>query len=456
MTSILFFLEQWLAKAARRTIARERPLIIAITGTVGKSSTKQAIGALLHAQEIGSRTRVSAKNYNNELGVPLTVFGMSAPGRSIVAWLRLLSRAFVISFGWQSTGVRTFVLEMGADQPGDLAHLVSIAPPNISVITAVTPDDPSVAPVHLEHYPSIDAVAEEKSTLVRAVAPGGTIILNADDMRVFAMRHLTQAHALTYGETDAADVRLVSSHVVMRVGDHGMIPSGLEMEINCFNRVQKVFIPGIFGRSIAYAVCAALAVAEAMDIHLDAAQHLTRYFEPLPGRTRIIPGIKDTTLLDDSYNASPAAVLSAIHDLEQMSLQESQRRIVCVGEMRELGPKSRDAHRMIGAEVAKQRIDLLVACGTLAPAMQEGALANGMREDQIKIFDDTLEAIPFLHDWIKPGDLLLAKASEGPLPSSAQWNKVPGIRMERIIKALMAEPLRAQELLCRQEGGWKR
>jgi UDP-N-acetylmuramoyl-tripeptide--D-alanyl-D-alanine ligase len=241
------YFERWLGACAAKTIRREKPLIIAVTGSVGKSSTKQAIAAILDGQdESATLTRVSAKNYNNELGVPLTIFGLAAPGRSPFAWMRTLWTAWTTSVGIRRTGIRTFVIEMGADKPGDIARLVAIAPPDIAVITAVTPEDPSMAPVHTANYPSIDAVAEEKATLVKALKPEGTAILNADDKRVFAMRHLTEAHALTFGEADGTDIRLVKTQVMMDEGPHGMIPTGLEIHLESLNILLCILIGCVF------------------------------------------------------------------------------------------------------------------------------------------------------------------------------------------------------------------
>ncbi|MDP3793836.1 MAG: cyanophycin synthetase, partial [Candidatus Uhrbacteria bacterium] len=293
------------------------------------------------------------------------------------------------------------------------------------------------------------ALTEEKATLVKALKSNGTAILNMDDPRVFAMRHLTAAPIITFGSVDGAEVRLIRVQVLTEENEYGRVPTGLEIQLESLNRLRTLQIQGVFGTPIAFAVAAAVTVGVALDLGLDPIQDLPNHFHPLPGRTRMISGIKHTTLLDDTYNASPAAVISAIRDLATMPLLESQRRIVCLGEMRELGDQSQGMHRLVGAEAAKQGIDFFVACGTLAPAMVDGALANGMKEEQIKIFDDTPEAAEFLREWIRPGDVILAKASEGQLDSK-------GVRMERVIKALMLEPQRASELLVRQEAVWKR
>ncbi|MDO8583967.1 MAG: Mur ligase family protein, partial [bacterium] len=174
MRFIFSLLESWLAFCATRVVRRERPCIVAITGSVGKSSTKNAVGIMLGAGEPGSRVRVSEKNYNNELGVPLSILGLRPPGRSPARWIVLIALSIGYAVGWKKTGMEVMVLEMGADKPGDLAKLVAIAPPTISVITAVTPEDDGMAPVHAAHYPSVEAVALEKATLVKATIPEGT------------------------------------------------------------------------------------------------------------------------------------------------------------------------------------------------------------------------------------------------------------------------------------------
>ncbi len=445
--SLQLMLERWLAQAARKTIAREKPLVIGITGTVGKSTTKQAIEAILHTEELEGTVRVTKKNYNNELGVPLTIFDADAPGRSPMKWLSLLVKAFFISGGWQTTGARVFVLEMGADKAGDLAYLTSIAPPQISVITAVTSEDTSLPPVHLANYPSVQALADEKSTLARVVPQGGTVILNTDDPRVFAMRHQTHAHIMSYGETDAAEVRLLSSRIKTRTENSYLIPEGLEAIIQCFQHRLTLVIPGVFGRSMAYSTCAALAVAQALDVQAEAKELFLRYFKPMPGRTRIIPGKNNVTLFDDSYNAAPASVMSGLRDMAALTLNPGQRKIAVIGEMRELGEGSEAAHRQMGAEAARLGLDFFLPCGTLARVMAEGALANGMPEDRVKPLADTLDAIPLLETILKPGDVVFMKASQGRIDSH-------GVRMERLVKAFMAEPERAGELLCRQEERW--
>jgi UDP-N-acetylmuramyl pentapeptide synthase len=450
MSALLPVLQSWLVARAKQTLKRERPFIITVSGTVGKSTTKQAVAAILRADEAPVQVRVSAKNYNNELGVPLTVFGLLAPGRSVFAWLRLLFKAGLTSVGILKTKVQTFVLELGVDGPRDMERLADCVTPDIVVITALTPDDPRLAPSHTANFSSIEALVEEESKIVSVLRPQGTLIVNADDPRAFALRHATQGHTLSFGEMEAADVHLVRTHVRTEEGKYGRVPVGLEVTLQVFQQQRVIFIPGVFGRSIAYAVCAGVAVATALDIPIDeVCESFTRHFHPLPGRTRIIPGIKFTTLFDDTYNASPVATLSALRDLANLELGPKQRRMACIGEMRELGPDAELLHREVGAEAAKRQIDLFIACGTLSHAMKEGALANGLPAERIHTFEDAPEAGRFLQKTVQPGDIILAKASEGRANPR-------GARMERVIKELMADPQRAGELLARQDASWSR
>lgn len=440
-------LETWLGRQAKAVLQRERPFVITVSGAVGKTTTKRAIGAMLACHDHSAPFRVSPKSYNNELGVPLTVFGHDAPSRSVRGWLSLLWDAFVYGSGFKKLGIKTFVFEIGADKPNDLSYLLKLLTPDLAVVTAVMPDNEGLTPVHTSNFPSVEALIEEETKPVQQTRPEGTVILNADDRRVSAMRHATRAPSLTFGEADGADIHLLGHKIVTKSLDHGDLPTGIQLKFRVLQREETFTIPNVFGRSVAYAVGAALAVAVALDFTPEEYRQFVSHFDPYPGRTRIIPGIKGTVLYDDTYNASPAAVLSGLRDLAETPIAEGQRKIACLGEMRELGESAEKMHRFIGAEAARLGIDLLVPCGRMAPVYAEGALANGMSEEQVKVFDDVPEAGIWLQRFIKPGDIIFAKASEGRLDPV-------GARMERLIKELMAEPNRAGELLVRQEASW--
>ncbi|MBP9763019.1 hypothetical protein KBD34_05400, partial [Patescibacteria group bacterium] len=179
--SLRVSLERWLGRQAKAVLLREHPFVITVSGAVGKTTTKRAIGAMLACHEHSAPFRVSQKSYNNELGVPLTVFGHDAPGRSLRSWAKLLWDGFIYGFGLKRLGIKTFVFEIGADKPNDLTYLLKLLTPDIAVITAVMPDNEGLTPVHTSNFPSIEALIEEETKPVAHVRPQGMVVLNADD-----------------------------------------------------------------------------------------------------------------------------------------------------------------------------------------------------------------------------------------------------------------------------------
>jgi UDP-N-acetylmuramoyl-tripeptide--D-alanyl-D-alanine ligase len=427
-------LQKFLGACARRAILREKPRVIAIAGSVGKTSTKHAIGIALGAGEPGSKIRVSAHNYNNEWGVPLTIFNRHAPGKNIFLWLGLLFRALGFYLGWCKIGARTLVLEYATDHPGDLAYLSSIAHPGFAILTAIGPE-------HTEFFSTVQAVAEEERSLISDLSRDDIAILNCDDPEVMQAKKSTQARVVTFGECEPADIQLISSRLMLNEQEPGA--SSLEIKVSAIAKPVRFHLQGVFGKPHALAATAALAVAHALDVDFsEAAARLAEEYQGMPGRTRIIQGIKRTVLLDDSYNSSPLAAHSAIWDLARFPVAENNKRIAALGDMLELGNLAESSHEELGRFIATAGIDLLVVCGTLAQIAGDAAKEAGMSEDRIAVFPNSAEAGLFLQGRIKPGDVILIKGSQGS-------------RMERITKELMAEPLRASELLVRHGREWE-
>ena len=427
-------LQKFLGACARRAVEREKPRVIAIAGSVGKTSTKHAIGIALGAGEPGSNIRVSAHNYNNEWGVPLTIFNRRAPGKNIFSWLGLLFRAILFYLGWCKIGARTLILEYATDHPGDLVYLSSIAHANFAVLTAIGPE-------HTEFFSTVKAVAEEERSLIRGLERDDIAILNCDDPEVMQAAKATSARAVTFGECEDADIRLLSSRLILN--EQQPSASSLEIKISAIAKPVRFHLQGVFGKPHALAATAALAMAHALDIDFSiAAARLQEEYQGMPGRTRIIEGIKHTVLLDDSYNSSPLAAHSAVWDLARFPVAPENKRIAAMGDMLELGNLAESSHVELGRYIATAGIDLLVVCGTLAQIAADAAKEAGMSEERVMAFSNSAEAGMFLQGRIKPGDVILVKGSQG-------------ARMEKITKELMAEPLQAEKLLVRQGKEWK-
>jgi len=422
-------LEKTLAAIATAILRKYKPLVIGITGSAGKTSTKQAVFAALSGVY---DVRATPKNYNNELGLPLTVIGGAAAGKNIFGWLVIILRGWsYLIFNRKFS--KMLILEMGADRQGDLAKLVAIAPPTISIVT-------SVGEAHMEFFGSIGAIAEEKETLVKALPPDGCAILCADDPRVAAMRGVARSKVMTYGLNSAADLRASSIEYIRDPRSTAVL--GMRVNVPASSGSVSVDLPGVVGRGHALAALAALAAAKVLHAPFAAAVEGLRNYAPPPGRMRLIPGVKSTVIIDDTYNASPGAMHEALEVLRAFPVPERARRIALLGDMRELGGFTERAHREVGEYIAKNNIDLFVAVGEAMHEAIEAAKKNGMNEDHVIHMENAVAAARFLEERLHAGDVILVKGSQNT------------IRLERAVKILMLEPERAEELLCRQGKEW--
>lgn len=419
---------------ARRVIKKYQPTIIGITGSVGKTSTREAIAAVLSREY---DVRKSAGNYNNEIGMPLTILGEPSPGKSFWGWVRVFLRAFGIILV-RRPYPEILVLEMGVDKPGDMDYLLTIAQPHIAVVTAV-----GAIPVHVEFFKDAAGVAKEKSKIVRSLERTDIAVLNFDDPVVREFRGVTKAKTVTFGFDEGALIRgtdvVLNSRDWQRITSEGGV-KGVSLKLHAGKAEVPIRLPFIFGRHQASAALAAAAVGSVMGMNLVKIGEALMHFHPPKGRTRLIPGIKGIYLIDDSYNASPDSTRAALSVLAELSLAGG-RKIAVLGDMLELGTFTEKGHRAIGT-LAAQSADMLVAVGVRAKFIADEARKQGMAEDHIFECETSSEAgLLIQNKLLRAGDLVLIKGSQS-------------MRMEKITKELMAEPERAGEFLVRQSEDW--
>lgn len=425
MRALLKFILKVLAKA---TIKRYRPRVIAITGSVGKSASKEAIAAVL-----STRFKVSKNsgNLNNEIGLPLAILNEPSSGyHSVWRWSMILLRS-VLGLVWRPSYPAILVLEYGIDHPGDMDYLLTIAQPEIGVITAI-------APTHLEFMGSIESVAKEKGKLVTKLPASAMAILNADDKRVADFKTQVRAHVLTYGFSEEAAVRAEGGTISVSEAD-GRV--GVSFKLRYAGSTIPLFIPDVIGKPAVLAVLAAMATGISLGLPVLDIIAAIRTLQLPPGRMHVLTGIKHSTLIDDTYNSSPVAVFEALQALARFPVELAGKRWAVLGDMLELGRDSEQLHRECGAELMRQKIDYLVAIGERSRGFMHGAVEAGMNPDHMWHFAKSEEAGLFVQDRLNPGDVLLIKGSQG-------------IRCERVTKELMAEPERAKELLVRQYKPW--
>ncbi len=367
---------QAVAAAWRR---RFDPLVVGITGSVGKTSTKEATAAVLEA---ALPTLRSEGNQNNEVGLPLTLLRLGPEHRAAV-------------------------LEMGMYVGGEIATLARLAGPEIGVVTAV-------APVHLERAGSLAAIAAAKAELVESLPADGTAVLNADDDVVTAFASRTSAAVLRYGLTAAADVTAAD------VEARGAAGMAFTVVAERPRRARfRVEIAALGRHNVANALAAATVGLVAGLDDAAIARGLRRSWGTAAAHRGAIVAGPGLTILDDTYNASPPAMVAALDVLATLP----GRPVAVLGEMLELGPAGAEGHRRVG-EAAARVVDELVVVGAGAAGIADGARAAGLPAAAIHRAPDRAAAVALLATLLRPGDAVLVKASNG----AALWTIVEALQ----------------------------
>ncbi len=384
--------------AALQTLARRvyeqwgRP-VIGITGSAGKTTTKELIAHILAST--GSRILKSERNYNNGLGLPLSVLQM-------------------VSRGHKPDDYDLAVLEMGMSSPThEIRRLVQITPPDIGV-------ELMVAPVHLEHLGTIENVAAMKAELLEGLKPGGIAILNADDKLIMEMKSKTNGPVLTFGIQNEADITATG----IDTARFGSIRFRLQTPLG----EAAAELP-MTGRHNLMNALAASAVASALKVKPELIANALRTAKPPPMRGEVLDFAAGFTVVDDSYNSNPRSLLSMVRTLTEAS-ENVKRRFVIAGEMMELGPEAPEMHREAGREIGELGIDVLWGVRGLAAEILSGAAARGVAETTF--FESSDAAAVALVDTVRAGDLILVKGSRS-------------VETDKIVKALRERfPLAAE------------
>ncbi|KKT22795.1 MAG: UDP-N-acetylmuramoyl-tripeptide-D-alanyl-D-alanine ligase MurF [Parcubacteria group bacterium GW2011_GWB1_43_8b] len=438
---------------AKLTIWRFKPFIIAITGSAGKTSAKEAIFAVLKNYK---RVRRSWGNFNSDLGVPLTILGdfnekdlnlfsrnMPAGAnkfKKLTFLLKVILSAFIRVIGlrspsqifqrktWEGKSAYRYpeilVLEYGADKPGDIQELIKIAKPDIGIITAI-----GQIPVHVEFYPSVEAVVREKANLISDLFTSDLVVINGDDPWLENLEKRTRARVKTFGTSSDCDIKI--SHFG-HLTESGKI-KGITFKLEKEGKSVPVDIADVFSISHAYASACAAVVAEHFDINLvSVADDISKYYRPVSGRSVILDGKKNIQIIDESYNSSPLALKTALETLKMVS---GRRKVAVLGDMTELGQFTQKAHEMIGEIISEcvgpvrnregsQRasvsngVDVLITVGEKAKIISDRAVRSGFSKSNTFFFDSitdssgiNIDTIEKIKEILQEGDLILVKGS---------------------------------------------
>ena len=420
---------------SRLILWKYKPKVIAITGSVGKTSTKDAVYAVLSKI---SYVRKSEKSFNSEIGLPLTILGCPNGWSDPVIWLKNILKGlwlFINPFGSHKYP-QWLVLEVGVGKQGDMIDVASWLKTDAVIITAI-----GETPAHIEFFDSRKHLIEEKSQLMKTLKTDGLLVLSADDDAVFEMKAKNKHRSITYGFMERADI--VGSGDVIFYNEQNE-PDGVVFRVDEGGNSLPVVIEGVFGRNHVYASLATLALSSGLKFNMINAVNALKNYDVPPGRMRLLKGIENSFIVDDTYNSSPFACEFALRTLGEIKWGE--RKIAVLGDMLELGRHTVEAHKNIG-KIAKENLngneDALIVVGPRAKAIKEGALEAGFNPENIFEFLNSSEAGNFMKTFIRAGDIALIKGSQG-------------MRMERVVEEILLDQKNKNKLLVRQDAEWKK
>lgn len=416
---------------ARLIIWKYKPKIIAVTGSVGKTSAKDAIALVLGEK---FDVRKSEKSYNSELGVPLTIIGTKSAWNNFVEWILILIKGIKVFFK-KSDYPKWLILEMGVGKPKDMEHLVSFIKPDVAVMTSL-----GEIPVHVERFNGPEEIAKEKAKIFKNIKDGGYAILNGDDKNVLSFKDKIKANVIVYGFNEEGSSSLADKFDLI-ASNYRFAPEGITFKVDYKGNIVPVRLHNVFGRHYIYSALSALAVVVSQGMNLvEAVESLVGSKAP-PGRLNLLEGIKNSKILDDTYNSSPLALEAALETLKNFSVEKGGKKIAVLGDMLELGKFTIDEHKKAGKLVKEVGVDILFTVGPRAKFIAEEARQSGFSPKNIFEFSTADEVKLVVQEQIKEGDLILVKGSQG-------------MRMERIVEEIMAHPEFKEQLLARQEKEW--
>jgi UDP-N-acetylmuramoyl-tripeptide--D-alanyl-D-alanine ligase len=437
----------------RKILGKDKIKIVGITGSAGKTSTMLSIASALKRTY---RVKYSRKA-NSESGIPLNILGLQMKNFRLQDWFRAAFLGVVkLITNWQNYDI--YVVEMGVDEPKppkNMEYLLKIIRPEIGVFTCVTPVHAMQFEKNITSKVSgeftleviLDAIADEKAKLISALPKEGTAVLNFDDHLIKERKKLTLAEVIGVGKDDDSKIKLINYQVNLRKTQFKYQITG-ENNYRTAVILDNFVVPPAYGINLGLS----LGVAQALGVELeDAVEGIEEDFVLPPGRSSLIKGIKDTYIIDSSYNASPAAMETMLDLLDKLGKKTGRKKVAVLGDMRELGTRSKEEHEKL-AEKAIETVDKIV---TVGPEMKKyflpkasSCVLDPLRREasgelKLTAYNTAGEAAEYLENNLEGGELVLVKGSQNT------------IFLEIVVKALMADPSQAEEILCRRGEYWK-
>lgn len=380
-------LQKYLRFWAKIFLKRVRPEIVAISGSVGKTSAKEAIFEVLKIK-FGQNIRKSVGNLNNETGVPMAILGYQKSPQNIWGWLPIIFSSPFRSF--RKDNLSVLVLEMAADKPGDINYLTKFVHPKIAVLTGI-------GPAHLAKFGSLEKIIDEKTDLLRALPSDGWAILNIDDEHLKKISYGGRWQTKTFTTTAGQAADLTAQDITTEINNFQGVT---KFQLFSENKKYEVRLNTLGTIANSSAALAAAAVGQIYEIDLSAMIEALKNIPAEEHRMQVLAGKNETVIIDDCYNANPMSMKAALDVLRVLPCpQNNGRKIAVLGDMLELGKIESEAHQLIG-EYARKVVDEVIAVGGLAKKYQGE-----------KYFAKSDEAIIYLLKNIRKNDIILIKAS---------------------------------------------
>lgn len=421
-------LERLLRFLAKFVLAKYKPKIVAITGSAGKSTTKELVFLVL------SRKYKVFRNYaslNNEIGVPLTVFLIDwRPGRSLKNWLSVFLRALSLLLPCDKLKAslppypQILVLETGVEMPGDMDYLLAFIQPFIGVFTVI-----GNQPAHLQFFKNAEEVIAEKGKLIESLPAGGLAVLNRDDGRIWALGNKTKAKILGFGQIQTADCQV------------GQISfdNGLTIELTIFSKEKiSISLPHSLNETLASNIAAALLVGSFFEVPTDQMKTAIEQFEDLPGRMkRYYSESKNLTIIDDSYNASPVSYKKLIETVKKFS---KTKKIAVFADVLEADSMAKEIHE----EIARLADGIFSHVALIGPRLKLFAQPV-FKQSVVSTFEayDFDSVVSFLSATAATGDVIVFKGARA-------------FHLEKIIQKFIPEPIQLAECYCDYRPGTHR
>ncbi|MCX6703586.1 MAG: UDP-N-acetylmuramoyl-tripeptide--D-alanyl-D-alanine ligase [Candidatus Zambryskibacteria bacterium] len=416
------FIKKSLVYLASKVLVTHKPYVIAIIGSVGKTTAREAIYTVLSKKH---SVRTSEKSLTTDIGVPLTILGCPYSISTFTGWVQNFSVALRQVF-FTKNYPQYVILEIDGQAKGEIARLVEWLSIDMLVVTTI-----GEIPAHVEHFETPESLRSEYALILKALKEDSKVVVYEDDEYSRSLRsalHLT----ISYGSSESADI---SNEDYIVVYEH-VKPVGLSFQLKKPALNEAVVVRGTLGMHAVNAILASMAVLQALGEHPYSMNSLFEKMSLPLGRMKILPGIKDSIIFDDSYNSSPVAVEELIAVTKKVN---SKRKILVLGDMFELGRFSTQVHREIGRECVG--FDMLLCVGVRSRFIKEGALEAGVLPETIFHFDTAEKAGAYLQNILEAGDFVAVKGSQN-------------MRMERCVEEIMLEPLKKEKLLVRQSEEW--